>query len=414
MMLKSYRVLWLFVTLLLSVDIAVAWQEDGQPPSAAEAAADLPKSVDLRPAFERLGLKQRSQRERGTCSVFTTVEAVEFAHANAVGEGSALSVEFANWAANAATKRNDDGDFFHNIIQGFEQYGICPDAMMPYADSFSAVTKPSEDALHQAREFHKQAKCEFHWIRKWSRKPGLSDDELLAVMKVLANGAPVCAGSYHSVLFVGYEDEPSLRGGGRFLITDSNLVEKDIDYEATKTRFSDLFWVSATKQQPEKPAVTSGDIKQSETITGKVVSIADGDTITILTAEKKQVKIRFNGIDAPERGQPFGTRAKEHLSSIVGGKSVRIVTHGEDRYDRTIGDVFVEGEKPEDSAKNVNTAMVADGLAWHYVYYAPDNTELAEAEKTAREKKQGLWADASPVAPWDWRKLSKEERDKLR
>lgn len=158
------------------------------------------------------------------------------------------------------------------------------------------------------------------------------------------------------------------------------------------------------------------DAKNAEPgeITGKVVSIADGDTITILTAEKKQVKIRFNGIDAPERGQPFGTRAKEHLSSIVGGKSVRIVTHGEDRYDRTIGDVFVAAEKPEDSAKNVNTVMVADGFAWHYVYYAPDNKELAEAEKTARGKKQGLWADASPVAPWDWRKLSKEERDKLR
>ena len=169
MMLKSYRVLCLLLTLLLSIETVFAWRDDGHPPSAAEAAADLPKSVDLRPAFERLGLKQRSQRERGTCSVFTTVEAVEFAHAKAVGEGSALSVEYANWAANAATKRNDDGDFFHNIIQGFEQYGICPDAMMPYADSFSAEMKPSEAAAQKASEFNKQTKLEFHWIRHWSR-----------------------------------------------------------------------------------------------------------------------------------------------------------------------------------------------------------------------------------------------------
>ncbi len=98
----------------------------------------------------------------------------------------------------------------------------------------------------------------------------------------------------------------------------------------------------------------------------------------------------------------------------VGGKSVRIVTHGEDRYDRTIGEVYVAGEKPEDSEKNVNATRVADGFAWHYVQYAPDSKELAAAEKTARKEKNGLWADRSPIAPWDWRTLSKEERDKLR
>jgi len=151
-------------------------------------------------------------------------------------------------------------------------------------------------------------------------------------------------------------------------------------------------------------------------LTGKVVSIADGDTITILTAEKKQIKIRFNGIDAPERGQPFGTKSKEFLSDLVGGKQVRIVTHGNDRYERTIGDVFVRLEKSaaSDPEANVNAMMVANGFAWHYVQYAPDNKELAEAEKQAREMKLGLWFERAPIAPWDWRKLSKDERDKLR
>lgn len=146
-------------------------------------------------------------------------------------------------------------------------------------------------------------------------------------------------------------------------------------------------------------------------ITGKVVSIADGDTITILTAEKKQVKIRFNGIDAPERGQPFGTKSKEFVSGQIGEKTVRVVTHGEDRYGRTIGDVYARPETQDGSNPevNVNVLTVANGYAWHYVRYAPDNKELADGEKQAREKKLGLWADPAPIAPWDWRK---QEADK--
>lgn len=147
-------------------------------------------------------------------------------------------------------------------------------------------------------------------------------------------------------------------------------------------------------------------------LTGKVVSIADGDTITILTAEKKQVKIRFNGIDAPERGQPFGTKSKEFLSHLVGEKSVRIVTHGKDRYGRTIGEVFVRLEKSaaSDPDGNVNVMLVANGFAWHYVQYAPDSKELAAAEQQARELKLGLWADPGAVAPWEWRKQESEKR----
>lgn len=149
----------------------------------------------------------------------------------------------------------------------------------------------------------------------------------------------------------------------------------------------------------------------NEELAGKVVSIADGDTITILTAEKKQVKIRFNGIDAPERGQPFGTNSKQFVSGLIGEKTVRVVTHGEDRYGRTIGDIYARPETQDGSNPEVhfNFMMVANGYAWHYVRYAPDNKELAEAEKQARELKLGLWADASPVAPWDWRK---QEADK--
>jgi endonuclease YncB( thermonuclease family) len=377
------------------------------------ASTVLPKTVDLRPAFDEFGLLQRRQGTRGTCSVFTTVEAVEFAQAKLAEKGSALSVEFANWAANEATGRNDDGDFFHNIIRGIEEYGICPDAMMPYAESFSNEIKPTGEATRKASEFRKLTKLEFHWIRHWSRTPGLSDDDIHAIKAVLAKGAPVCAGSYHSVLFVGYEDEPSLPGGGRFLIADSNLVEQDINYAEAKTRFSDLFWVSAGSGEtqaaglPTEPATTHKDTEQVGEITGKVIGITDGDTIDILTAEKTKIRIRFNGIDAPESGQPFGRNAKQFLSDHIGGKVVRVVTHGEDRYERTIGDVYAD-----DSL--VNLEIVKAGLAWHYVKYAPDDKALAAAEAEARAEKTGLWSDRRHVAPWDWRKLSKAERDKLR
>lgn len=147
----------------------------------------------------------------------------------------------------------------------------------------------------------------------------------------------------------------------------------------------------------------------AETLTGKVVAIADGDTLTLLDGEKKQVKVRLHGIDAPERAQPFYNKAKNALGDLVHEKEVRIEIKGpDDRYGRKIGVVKI-GEC------NVNAKLVKDGWAWHFVKYAPDDKELAAAEKEARKEKRGLWADSKPpVAPWDWRKLSAKEREEKR
>lgn len=205
----------------------------------------LPVMVDLRPEFSRLELPQRRQEARGTCSVFATVEAVEFACAKQADKGVTLSVEFANWAANESTGRTDDGDFFHNIIKGVETFGICPEAAMPYEQKFSGDTHPSETAVQKATEFLKRILLEFHWIKDWKRKPGLAESDVRKIKAVLAAGYPVSAGSYHSVLFVGYEDNSSQPGGGRFLISDSNLHETEISYAAARERFCDLFWVKA-------------------------------------------------------------------------------------------------------------------------------------------------------------------------
>lgn len=129
-------------------------------------------------------------------------------------------------------------------------------------------------------------------------------------------------------------------------------------------------------------------------ITGRVVSIADGDTITILV-DKQQVKVRLEGIDAPEKGQPWGTKARERLADLVHEKTVRVVVTGKDRYGRSLGTVHV-GET------NVNAEMVKAGLAWHYKRFSKDR-EFAVLELEAREAKRGLWSDKEPIPPWEWR-----------
>ncbi len=134
----------------------------------------------------------------------------------------------------------------------------------------------------------------------------------------------------------------------------------------------------------------------SSTITGKIVGVHDGDSITLLTLGKGQHKIRLDGIDAPELSQAQGGQAKATLSGLVMGREVIVDDKGRDRYERTLGVVTVDG-------KNVNLEMVRLGYAWHYVKYSSDRA-LAEAEEEARAAKRGLWKDRLPVAPWDWRR----------
>jgi endonuclease YncB( thermonuclease family) len=136
---------------------------------------------------------------------------------------------------------------------------------------------------------------------------------------------------------------------------------------------------------------------------GKVVGVIDGDTIDVLDSSKKQHRIRFDGIDAPERGQPFSNRAKSTLSDLVFGKTVKVDTEGTDKYDRTIGRVYVDG-------RDVGLAMLEAGVAWHYTKY-DQSKPYADGEKVARAARRGLWTDKNPIPPWEWRKMPKAERD---
>ncbi len=137
-------------------------------------------------------------------------------------------------------------------------------------------------------------------------------------------------------------------------------------------------------------------------LTGTIVSIADGDTVTVLDSNRRQHKIRLAGIDAPELGQPFGNASKRFLSSNVAGQTVCIQGNKIDRYQRLVGKIML-------NQIDINLEVVKAGLAWHYKKYqseqsAGDRSAYSQAENSARSALLGLWSEPKPIAPWDWRK----------
>ena len=139
----------------------------------------------------------------------------------------------------------------------------------------------------------------------------------------------------------------------------------------------------------------------AETLQGRVIGVSDGDTITVLDTTNHERKIRLAGIDAPEKSQAFGARSKQNLSSLTFGKTVVVDWNKTDKYGRTIGKVIANGQ-------DANLSQIKAGLAWHYKDYekeqsAIDRKEYANAEIAARAQRLGLWLDAKPVPPWDFR-----------
>lgn len=128
---------------------------------------------------------------------------------------------------------------------------------------------------------------------------------------------------------------------------------------------------------------------------GKVVYVADGDSIAVLR-DREQVKVRLVDIDAPEKAQPFGNRSRQALGAMVHGTEVHVVERGKDRYQRILGRVY-RGDL------DVNAEQVRQGMAWVYRQYSKDAT-LLKIETAAKEQHRGLWRDLDPVAPWEWRK----------
>ncbi|WP_027358057.1 thermonuclease family protein [Desulforegula conservatrix] len=132
---------------------------------------------------------------------------------------------------------------------------------------------------------------------------------------------------------------------------------------------------------------------------GKVVGISDGDTVTVLTPEKQQIKVRLYGVDCPESHQDYGQKAKQFTSDLVFSKTVDLEKIDTDRYGRTVGVIKVGNTV-------LNEELLKNGFAWYYGQYCkkPFCSQWQQLESQAKSKKAGLWAGNSPVAPWDFRK----------
>lgn len=152
----------------------------------------------------------------------------------------------------------------------------------------------------------------------------------------------------------------------------------------------------------------SAAVAETVQIDGRVVGVADGDTLTILDGGKRQHRIRIDGIDAPEKGQAFGNRARQSLAELAHERAAAAECHKVDRYERRVCKVFVGGF-------DVGLEQVKRGLAWHFKRYKHEQSDAdrrtySAAEMEARKTKVGLWRDAEPIPPWEWRQQHNGKR----
>ena len=159
---------------------------------------------------------------------------------------------------------------------------------------------------------------------------------------------------------------------------------------------NDQIVADSTKEATRVETDISSLEESENSIEGKVVKIADGDTFTLVFENNFEVKVRLNGIDCPERKQAYSNKAKQALSDLIFGRTVTVLYEDKDRYGRVLGEVYIED-------LNVNQEMVRQGYAWHFKRYS-DDPVLATLEEEAKENKVGLWADPNPVPPWEYRK----------
>lgn len=140
-------------------------------------------------------------------------------------------------------------------------------------------------------------------------------------------------------------------------------------------------------------------------LVGRVVGVADGDTITILDSSNIQYKIRLSGIDAPEKRQPFGSASMKSLSDMVYGKEVTVNSKKYERYQHVVGKVMINGV-------DVNLQQLKRGMAWFFKHYqneqsSQDQSDYSHAQEIAEKSRLGLWAGKEPTPPWEFRRQGK-------
>lgn len=149
-------------------------------------------------------------------------------------------------------------------------------------------------------------------------------------------------------------------------------------------------------------ALATSSASFADSYSGLVVSVADGDTVTVLDGTNQQHKVRLAGIDAPEKAQAFGDVSRQNLAQLVFQKRVTIEFEKLDRYRREVGKVLVAG-------RDINLKQIEAGFAWHYKKYQSeqppaDRQAYSAAENQASAEQQGLWRDPEPIPPWEFRK----------
>lgn len=132
-------------------------------------------------------------------------------------------------------------------------------------------------------------------------------------------------------------------------------------------------------------------------ITGRVVGVADGDTFTLLTKDKRQIKVRVAAIDCPEKSQDFGQKAKQFTSDQIYNKTIKIDSLSRDRYGRVIANVYLN------DSTLLNELLVLNGFAWHYLKY-DKQPKYDSLQNIASQNKSGLWAHKEPIEPWNYRR----------
>jgi endonuclease YncB( thermonuclease family) len=160
---------------------------------------------------------------------------------------------------------------------------------------------------------------------------------------------------------------------------------------------SSSFRVSPTPKPAPTPKPTPAPLPN--TFTARVVGISDGDTITVVTASQRSVKIRLHGVDAPEKAQPYGQAAKQTLSNYVFQQRVIVKRQTVDQYGRLVAVVTPEGK-----SESANERQLKEGMAWWYKQYAPSNTKFEQLQSEAKTAKRGLWKDENPTPPWEFRR----------
>jgi hypothetical protein len=222
--------------------------------------------------------------------VFTVVGALEFTRAKYGRQKGHLSVEYANWAKNQVTSASTDGGFFHNIWRGVRSHGICDENLYSYKEKFDASAEPNEAARKNASEFL-NLPITIRWIKRWNPKTGLEDSQFLEIKNALYAGWPVCAGlrwphkavrdengvllsvpenevyDGHSILFVGYQDDERIEGGGYFILRNTNNPRRNekMSYRYARNYTNDALFFPLPEQAippedslPQGSGITSG------------------------------------------------------------------------------------------------------------------------------------------------------------